>query len=391
MKNPKIRFIDDSIDWQENILGNMGKTFNGLTGKTKNDFGHGTAKYITYINVYKNTIALPNEVDSIEIDNSQNQVIYGDILFTVSSETPEEVGLSSVWLYNENNVYLNSFCFGYRPSNNIDHKFMGYLLRSNSVRKKIILLAQGISRYNISKNKVMEIKISLPSLEIQKQISSLLSDIDQKISSQEILIQKLKNTKSALLIKTFPQENQSVPELRFDGFTNDWEQRKVKELCLISTGKSNTQDKTDDGKYPFYVRSPIVEKSNKYLYDEEAVITIGDGVGTGKVFHYINGKYDLHQRCYRMYNFSNNLNAKYFYHIFAYLFYDRVMSMTAKTSVDSVRLDMIADMQLPTPNIYEQQKISALFENLDNLITLHQRKLDKLKEVKSALLDKLLV
>lgn len=78
-------------------------------------------------------------------------------------------------------------------------------------------------------------------------------------------------------------------------------------MCSISTGKSNTQDKIDNGIYPFYVRSPIIERSNKYLYDEEAVLTVGDGVGTGKVFHYVNGKYDLHQRCYRMYDFSDEL------------------------------------------------------------------------------------
>ena len=126
--------------------------------------------------------------------------------------------------------------------------------------------------------------------------------------------------------------------------------------------------------YPFYVRSPIVERSTKYLYDEEAVITVGDGVGTGKVFHYVNGKYDLHQRCYRMYDFTNELNAHYFYHTFSKLFYKRVMAMTAKTSVDSVRLEMISDMKIPCPNIKEQEKIGAYFDNLDNLITLHQCK-----------------
>ena len=156
-------------------------------------------------------------------------------------------------------------------------------------------------------------------------------------------------------------------------FEITWEQRKVGELCSISTGKSNTQDKNDDGIYPFYVRSPIIEKSNKYLYDEEAVITVGDGVGTGKVFHYVNGKYDLHQRCYRMYGFSDELNAKYFYHTFSLLFYKRVMAMTAKTSVDSVRLEMISDMEIPTPSIDEQLKIGQLFTNIDTLITLHQR------------------
>lgn len=88
---------------------------------------------------------------------------------------------------------------------------------------------------------------------------------------------------------------------------DDWEQRKVNEICSISTGESNTQDKIDDGKYPFYVRSPIIERSNRYLYDEEAVLTVGDGVGTGKVFHYVNGKYDLHQRVYSFLAFRKTL------------------------------------------------------------------------------------
>ena len=183
--------------------------------------------------------------------------------------------------------------------------------------------------------------------------------------------------------------NNKTPAIRFKGFTDTWEQREVGELCSISTGKSNTQDKIDDGIYPFYVRSPIVENSNKYLYDEEAVITVGDGVGTGKVFHYVNGKYDLHQRCYRMYGFSEELDAKYFYHTFSLLFYKRVMAMTAKTSVDSVRLEMISDMEIPTPSIDEQLKIGQLFTNLDTLITLHQRKCDKLIQFKAAMLKKM--
>lgn len=174
-------------------------------------------------------------------------------------------------------------------------------------------------------------------------------------------------------------------------FAISWEQRKASELCSISTGKSNTQDKVEDGEYPFYVRSPIVERSNKYLYDEEAVITVGDGVGTGKVFHYVNGKYDLHQRCYRMFNFSAELNAHYFYHTFSKMFYKRVMAMTAKTSVDSVRLEMIADMEIPIPKIEEQIKIGEYLDNLDHLIALHQRELEKIKNIKKAMLEKLFV
>lgn len=101
-------------------------------------------------------------------------------------------------------------------------------------------------------------------------------------------------------------------------------------------------------------------------------MTVGDGVGTGKVFHYVNGKYDLHQRVYRMFDFSEEITAKYFYYYFSNHFYDRVMAMTAKTSVDSVRYEMIAEMDIALPKVKEQMAISAYFDRLDNLITLHQ-------------------
>ncbi|GAB6106091.1 restriction endonuclease subunit S [Fusibacter bizertensis] len=179
------------------------------------------------------------------------------------------------------------------------------------------------------------------------------------------------------------------PVIRFSGFTDAWEQRKVKDVCEISTGKSNTQDRIEDGIYPFYVRSPIVERSNRYLYDEEAVLTVGDGVGTGKVYHYVNGKYDLHQRVYRMFDFKNGMLAKYFYHHFSNHFYDRVMAMTAKTSVDSVRYEMISEMSVEMPSEKEQAKIIGYLDNLDNLITLHQRKYDKLQNVKKSMLEKM--
>ena len=154
---------------------------------------------------------------------------------------------------------------------------------------------------------------------------------------------------------------------------NAWEQRKAEELCSISTGKSNTQDQIDDGKYPFYIRSDIPVRSDKYLYDCEAVITIGDG-NIGKVFHYVKGKFDLHQRCYKMTDF-NGILGKYYYYFFSTNFYERAMRMTAKGTVDSVRLDMISKMDIKMPKkISEQKKIADCLTKLDNLITLHQWK-----------------
>lgn len=186
------------------------------------------------------------------------------------------------------------------------------------------------------------------------------------------------------------QGKANVPAIRFAGFTDAWEQRKVKDICVIGTGKSNTQDQIEDGEYPFFIRSDVPVRSDKYLYDCEAVITIGDG-NIGKVFHYVNGKFDLHQRCYKMTDFQN-IWGKYFFHFFSTKFYDRAMKMTAKATVDSVRLEMISEMDIQKPpQIDEQKKIAAFFDSLDHLITLHQHELEQLQNIKKSCLEKMFV
>ena len=389
-REPRCFLGSFDFSWEQRKLGEMGQTYTGLSGKTKDDFGHGQARFVTYMNVFSNPISNPEMTEPIEIDPKQNEVEVGDVFFTTSSETPEEVGMSSILLEKRGKTYLNSFCFGFRPSEKIDSYYLAYMLRSESTRAKIILLAQGISRYNISKNKVMEIAVSLPSLDEQKMIGQYFSQLDNLITLHQRKFEKLTNVKKSMLEKMFPQNGSSYPEIRFKGFTDPWEQRKAKEICSIGTGKSNTQDQVDDGKYPFYIRSDVPVRSNKYLYDCEAVITIGDG-NIGKVFHYVNGKFDLHQRCYKMTDFKD-IWGKYFFYYFSTKFYDRAMKMTAKATVDSVRLEMISEMDIKKPpQISEQKQIAEFFANLDNLITLHQRELEKLQNIKKSMLEKMFV
>jgi len=175
-------FTASTFSWEQRKLGDIGETYTGLSGKTKADFGHGQARFVTYMNVFSNPISNPEMTEPIEIDPKQNEVEVGDVFFTTSSETPEEVGMSSVLLEKRGKTYLNSFCFGFRPSEIIDSYYLAYMLRSESARDKIILLAQGISRYNISKNKVMEIAVSLPSLDEQKLIGQYFRQLDNLIT-----------------------------------------------------------------------------------------------------------------------------------------------------------------------------------------------------------------
>lgn len=200
---PEIRFKGFTGAWEQRKLGNLGETYTGLSGKSKEDFGHGTAKFITYMNVYSNPVSDPEGTDLIEVDNRQNTVRKGDVLFTTSSETPEEVGMSSVVFESIENTYLNSFCFGYRPKIEFNNFYLAFLLRSGGFRKNIIFLAQGISRYNISKNAVMNIPIPIPAKEEQEAIGDFFKHLDALLTLHQRKLEMLKNVKQAFLEKMF--------------------------------------------------------------------------------------------------------------------------------------------------------------------------------------------
>ena len=232
----------------------------------------------------------------------------------------------------------------------------------DEVVREIAYTCTGTGQKVLSFLDLQKMNIRVPSYDEQKKISQYFEQLDNLITLHQ---------RQPFLHST-PEISLTV-QLIHPFYTSSWEQRKAKEICSIGTGKSNTQDQVDDGKYPFYIRSDVPVRSNKYLYDCEAVITIGDG-NIGKVFHYVNGKFDLHQRCYKMTDFKD-IWGKYFFYYFSTKFYDRAMKMTAKATVDSVRLEMISEMDIKKPpQISEQKQIAEFFANLDNLITLHQRK-----------------
>ena len=194
----------------------------------------------------------------------------------------------------------------------------------------------------------------------QRKIADFLIALERRIDAQQSLVDNLKKYKRGVTRAIFSKELSFSSE---GSQYPQWDQKLIGEICKIQTGKSNTQDETDEGLYPFYVRSPVVRKSYRYLFNCEAVLTVGDGVGTGKVFHYVTGKFDLHQRVYAMTDFRK-VSGKYFYYYFSHFFYDRVMRMTAKTSVDSVRYEMIDKMPILIPCEEEQNQIVFFLDRL---------------------------
>ncbi|MCE5475538.1 restriction endonuclease subunit S [Staphylococcus pseudintermedius] len=206
----ELRFKDKNgneyPEWQLKKLSELGETFTGLSGKTKDDFGYGDGLFITYMNVFKNTIAKSDMVERVKIEanENQNKVQYGDILFTTSSEVPNEVGMSSIWLFNQDNVYLNSFCFGFRVVvNYIKPVYLARYLRSEEMRKTITILAQGSTRFNISKKEMIKLNIKVPYIEEQIKIDNFFNKIDTLVLKQGQKIELLKQRKQGLLQKMF--------------------------------------------------------------------------------------------------------------------------------------------------------------------------------------------
>lgn len=206
----EVRFkADDGSEfpeWEEKILDEEGFFYGGLTGKNKDDFEKGNSKFITYMNVYKNTFANQDMMGTVNvgITEKQNKVLYGDILFTQSSETVEEVGLSSVYLYDDE-PYLNSFCMGFRFNDlsNVCPKYMGYCMRSENIRKNIMLMGQGISRINLGAKRLKTVSYKIPCLAEQQKIADCLSSLDDVIEKQKATLVAWEEMKKGLLQQMF--------------------------------------------------------------------------------------------------------------------------------------------------------------------------------------------
>ena len=185
------------------------------------------------------------------------------------------------------------------------------------------------------------------------------------------------------------KNSQKTPNLRFKGFTDDWEQRKLGEISKIKTGSSDLQDADATGKYPFFVRSENIERSNRFLFEGEAILIPGEG-RLGEIYHYINGKFDYHQRVYKISNFSDyDVQGLFVLYYLKKNFKRHALKYTVKATVDSLRLPTLLEFNIMVPNNEEQQEIGSFLKQIDDTITLHQRKLDQLKQLKAALLQQM--
>ena len=190
-------------EWKVKRLGDVGSPYGGLTGKTKADFGEGPARYITFMNVMSNVVIDCGTFPQVQVSpaESQNRAMKGDLFFNGSSETPEEVAMCSVLLDEVRDVYLNSFCFGFRFHDGAaaDGLFLAYYLRSKEGRELMKSLAQGSTRYNLSKVALLKSPLRLPKLPEQTAIATVLSEMDGELAVLEERREKTRALKQAMM------------------------------------------------------------------------------------------------------------------------------------------------------------------------------------------------
>lgn len=277
-------------------LKDIGTFYSGLSGKSKNDFSDGNALLATYRNIFNNPVLNLDIKDTVVIGNGekQNEVMYGDILFTGSSETPEEAGMSSVVMSEpKEKIYLNSFCFGFRLNNIIEvlPSYMGHLLRSEPVRKAISKTAFGVTRFNINKNFLSEIEIPLPPLTIQREIVSVLDSFTTLIDKmkQEVVLRKKQMEYYREKLLLFDEE---IRKLSFGkDFTLKarigWQGLTKKEYLpdgeyKLITGTDFTTNNTIDFDHCVYVSKERYEQDPYIQIKEDDVLITKDGT-LGKI------------------------------------------------------------------------------------------------------------
>ena len=354
-----MRFPEFTDEWKEVKLGEICKVSTGeMNTQDKNESG-----------------MYPFYVSSSKIERANRYTYDG-----VAILTPGDGAIGQIFHYSEGKIAVHQRVYMLTEMQCIP-KYLFHCFSSRFFERVSRMSAKNTVD-SVRMNMITNMPIALPSLPEQRKIAALFSLIDERIEVQNAIIKEQEVLKAALLRRLFDRT------LRFPEFTDEWTQTTIGEICKVSTGEMNTQDKIEDGMYPFYVRSSKIERANRYTYDGVAILTPGDGA-IGQIFHYSKGKIAVHQRVYMLTEMQ--CIPKYLFHCFSARFFGRVNRMSAKNTVDSVRMNMITDMPIPLPSLPEQKKIAGLLLAIDERLDVERAYAEQLKQQKAYLLRQMFI
>ena len=361
------------------------------------------------MNVFSNAFTNTTDLRSVNVadDESQSAVAKGDVFFTVSSETPEEAGMSSVLLEEIGNCYLNSFCalFRFDEGKSPDPVFLGYLLRSTTAREHLSRGAQGATRYNISRATFRSLPILIPSGPEQKKIADCLGSLDDLIAAEGRKLEALRQHKQGLMQQLFPQPGETVPRLRFPEIQRRGgvEETAIGNMGEVITGSTPSTSRRDFYGGDFMFVSPadisdlrFVEETKTTLTEagfaecrpikKNSVLFVCIGSTIGKVAQ-------CSRPCATNQQINSLVASPAFVADFAYYLLDResvrIARLAGKQAVPIINKSLFATVKVTAPTFAEQQRIADCLSSLDARIAAQVQKLNALKTHKQGLLQQL--
>lgn len=411
---PAIRFKGFTDDWEPRKLGELG-TFNSNGVDKLSKPNELNVNLLNYMDVYNSrsisakTCKELMQVTAKPIQLKNNNVLSGDVFFTPTSETAEDIGHVLVIEENLPNTVYSYHLMRFRTNPNIFYlTYPNYGFVTASLRKQMSVKAKGVQRFVISKPDFESLEVIFPSFEEQKQIAVLLENLDNLITLHQRKYEKLTAIKKALLEKMFPQWDEKTPRIRFKGFTDDWEQRKLLELGHIETGNTpSTQIEdyyTNDNNGLLWVTPSDIAEGT--LTDTAKKLS-SLGVKVGRVVPansilctciasigknaFLPLKCAFNQQINALTPFFNK-HEPYFLYTDSYHWSQSMKRAAGGLTFQIVNKTEFSNIKTVIPKtLSEEKEISKLFLLLDNLITLHQRKAEKLKNIKQSLLEKMFV
>lgn len=393
---PKLRFPGFTGAWEQRKLGEVA-TFSKGTGYSKQDLENDGTPIILYGRMYTNYELVIHSVNTFT--TAKEKSIYsngGEVIVPASGETAEDISVASV--VEQANVLLGGDLNIIHTNKNVEPVFLALSITNGEPHKDMAKRAQGKSVVHLHNSDLAQIKLSYPSKDEQKKIDSYFLKFDSLIALHQRKLKHLQEQKKGLLQKMFPKNGETVPEVRFPGFTDAWEQRKLGEVATFINGRAYKQNELlDSGKYKvlrvgnFYTNDSWyysnLELADKYYIDEGDLVytwsaTFGPHIWNGEkvIYHYHIWKIEL----------SKFLDRDFTLQILEADKAKLLANTNGSTMIHVTKKDMESKV-ISLPNIEEQKKIGSYLMKFDSLITLHQRKLDHLELMKKGLLQQMFV
>ena len=376
------QYCPDGVEWK--TLGELGNFYSGLSGKTKSDFTGGNEKFITYVNVFNNPSLKTDVPERVKIaeGEKQNTIQYGDVLFTGSSETPDECGMSSVLTHKiEEKLYLNSFCFGFRFFDLSDKcpSFMKYLFRSTNIRKTICKTANGVTRYNISKKEFAKIEIPIIPLPVQEEIVRVLDTFTELQAELQAELQKRLQQYEYYKWNIF--EGLSCPTKHITDVALvkarvGWQRLTTAEYQETGDYYLITGTDFKNGKIDF--NSCVFVSKERYEMDPNIIVGKGDILITkdgtlGKVAFMAeepNKPTTLNSGVFRIHTTDPQVSSRYLFHYFTSKYFtDFVNSVKTGSTIPHLTQQGLVSLNIPIPSLEEQNRVVSILDRFGTLTT----------------------